>query len=301
MGFRQLYIRTAKKIKLRNEQLVIVKEEEEIALPLEDLSTILLEDPNTVITARCLTKMSEYGVSMVLCNESYMPSTQILPLNVYYNQVATFKLQMEVKASLNEKLWQKIIKKKIENQAKIVELTTKDVTVEKALIEFSKNVLSNDKDNREGISARMFFKELYGDDFIRFGSGSITSALNYGYSILHASITRQAICCGLNTNIGIWHDSSKNAYNLASDFIEPFRPIVDYYIFWNIDKIRIPLDKDVRREMINLLNASVKMGDRSYKIEYAISLTIQSYIKAIQQKDSSLLLLPEMVEQNFYE
>lgn len=299
MGFRQLYIKTAKHLKLNNGNIEIIKEDDNITLPLEDINTIFLEDPNTTITSRLLSSLSEYGISMIICNHTYLPSTHILPYNKHYLQSKHLKLQINSSNIFNNNLWKKIISSKILNQSKVIEYTTNDENTIKSLINYIKNIKVGDKDNKEAISARIFFSNLYGNDFIRFGSSSISSALNYGYSILHGCVVRNLSYLGINTNLGIWHESETNAYNLASDLIEPFRPIIDYYVFWNQDKIFNPLSKDIRMDFINILNNTILFDNKECTIEYSINKMCCSYINALENNNFELIKLPTIIQQKF--
>lgn len=297
MGFRQIYIKTAKELRLKNLNLHIIKSDNQIEIPLEDISTIFLEDPYTNITVRLITTLADYNISMILCNHTYMPSSQILPFQKHYLQTKNLKLQINSTSSFDNNLWKKIITKKIENQLSVVKYTSMNEHTILMLENYSKSVKVGDKDNREGISARIFFTSLYGEDFIRFGSSSISSALNYGYSILHGAIVRYLSFLGLNTCFGIWHNSETNAYNLASDLIEPFRPIIDYFVYWNSDIIFDPLSKDVRMELINILNRYMLIDNKECTVEYCIKKVCDSYLNALQENDYGLLLLPDIITQ----
>lgn len=298
MGFRQVYIKTANELRLKNNNLLIIKKDENIELPLEDISTIFLEDPYTIITSMLLTELSEYSISMIICNKTFMPSTHILPYNKHYLQSKNISLQINATTIFNNNLWKQIIYKKIENQLKVVQFTScEEITILK-LNSYLKTIKVADKDNREAIAAKIFFTSLYGEEFIRFGTSSITSALNYGYSILHGAIVRNLTSIGLNTCFGIWHDSNLNAYNLASDLIEPFRPIIDYYVYWNKDSIYNPLDKNIRLDLINILNNYMLFEGKECTIEYCINKCCSSYLNALQHNDFTLLKLPTIISQN---
>lgn len=299
MGFRQVYIKSAKELRLDNENIRIIKQDSEIKLPLSDISTIFLEDPNTMISSRLLSELASFSISMIMCNEKYLPSSQVLPINSSYNSVYVLKLQLGQTSILKNNLWKRIIKQKIYNSKRVIELTNVDANAVNLLEQYYHKVKTGDPDNCEGIAAKIFFKSLYGDDFVRFGSSNISLALNYGYSIIHGCVVRQLISSGLNTYLGIWHNSNKNYYNLASDLMEPFRVIVDYYVYWNIDKLDNPLPFNLRKDLIDLLNKEVMIDSKNYKIEYAIGLVCQSYIACLESNNANLLKLPEIKEVDF--
>ncbi|MDD3392993.1 MAG: type II CRISPR-associated endonuclease Cas1 [Bacilli bacterium] len=294
MGYKHLLIKKCFKLSLKNNSLCIQKEENEdtVVIPLEDISDILIEDPKTILTARLLTECSKNGITCYLCDEKYNPNTQIVPYNVHYNHLGVFRKQMSLPNEIKQKLWQKIVASKISNQCLVESFTMNDERIIDMLSNYSKSVKINDKDNREGISSKVYFTSLFGDDFIRFGNSPISNALNYGYTIICGAIIRCLTLYGLNTYIGIWHSSDQNAFNLASDFIEPFRPIVDYYCYWNIDKIEFPLSSDNRKELIMLLNHKIRINNKLCTIDYAIETVAKSYLKVLDTKNENDLILP---------
>ena len=297
MGYRQVYIKSADKLSLMQENIRVLRSNgEELLLPISDISYILIEDPNTILTTCLITKLSESGVSLVLCDSSYLPAAQVLPINTYFNQSRILKLQVTSSKELDDEIWKKIIYQKITNQALCIEFTTTNQPLINTFHQYASSVTPGDAENREGTTSKMFFRELYGSEFVRFGSSSISSALNYGYSILHSSIVRHLASYGLNTCIGVWHDSDQNAFNLASDFIEPFRPVVDLYVYWNLDKIQTPLSKEVRKDLINILNADIIIDNKVTKVENAINVVVLSYIKCLENNSTKYLLLPQLMD-----
>jgi CRISPR-associated protein Cas1 len=302
MGYKQIYIRKSHKLSLKNNSLCILKnanDVEEIFIPLEDISTILIENPFTVITARLLTECSKYGITTYLCNEEYLPNTQILPLNEYYNQLAVYNMQISINKNLKTKIWQKIVKSKIKNQKIVLSFTSNIEDAIKMLEEYEKKVKLNDIDNREGIASKVYFQSIFGQEFIRFAVNNVSNALNYGYTILNNSIVRTLILHGFNTYIGIWHQSDKNAFNLASDFIEPFRPIVDYFCYWNENFLDFPLSPSNKKKLISLLNTKISINNKICSIDYAIDEVIKSFLKVLETNEIEQLLLPEIIGVNF--
>lgn len=239
-------------------------------------------------------------MTLFLCDNKYLPNTQILPLNTHYNQLGVYNKQISLAETNKAKLWQKIIKAKIHNQKMVISFTSNTEDDLFMLERYERTVKLNDSDNREGIASKVFFTSLYGEDFIRFSSSHISTALNYGYTILHSSIVRSLVVYGFNTYLGIWHDSNQNAYNLASDFIEPFRPIVDYYCYWKQDSIENPLSIDTRKELIDLLNKKVLIDNKTCTVEYAIEIVVKSYANYLDTRNISSLLLPEIIGLDFY-
>ena len=129
---------------------------------------------------------------------------------------------------------------------------------------------------------------MFGSDFIRFYDDAINAALNYGYTIIASAIIRNLAVYGLNTYLGIHHNSKINNFNLAYDFLEPYRSIVDKFVYDNKDDITLPLSFEFRKKLINLLNKEVMHQNKNYTLEYSIGLIIKSYIKSFSTGDIKL-------------
>lgn len=298
MSYRCIYIRTAEKISLRDNNLVVKKEEREVLVPLEDISIILLEDQKSVVTTRLIAALSEHYIGLIVCDESYKPVSLTLPLAMHYKQLKVFGLQMNVKKPLNSQLWELIIKRKIINQRKVLELTNQDQFAIDKLIELEKSVKSGDKGNIEAYAAKVFFNSLYGKFFKRrqMVEDEINSALDYGYTILATNLSRLLTMYGFNTILGIHHFSMTNNFNLSYDLVEPYRPLVDYTVYTLLDELAYPLPLNIREELIRILVKPIRLDNKNYLVEFAMEEMVLSYIKVLEQSRSDYLLLPEILE-----
>ncbi len=294
MGFRQIYIKEAKKLSTSDNCLDIIKGEgkTDVSFPLEDLDLIFVEDPNVVVTSRLLSQLSKYGISMIFCGPNYLPATITVPMNGHYLQSSLLDLQLKLLPSKKNKFWETIIKAKINNQMKVLENTNNDVETFLRLKEYCSQVKFGDEKNMEGQAAKEYFKALFGSDFIRFSDTAISSALNYGYSILTGAIIRTVAFAGLNDNLGIWHHSSQNANNLSCDLVEPFRPIVDYCVYNNLNSLTLPLSMEIRKKLVNLLNYYVLVDGKKYQVSYAISLLVNDYVNYLKDGDIEHVKMP---------
>ena len=146
----------------------------------------------------------------------------------------------------------------------------------------------------EGTAASLYFKTLYGEDFLRHDSDLINDILNYGYAVIRASIARYLAIYGFEPSLGIFHHSELNAFNLADDLIEPYRPLVDLYAFRHIDSDKEFLTKEMRRDLVQLLNDDIMSGKETHGVNYAIERTVQSLSRCYEE-DSEMLLLPELL------
>ena len=163
------------------------------------------------------------------------------------------------------------------------------------LSKYVKEVTIGDETNREGLAAKIYFRSLFGSEFIRFYDDPINAALNYAYQIVKSSIIRTLSIYGLNSYLGINHKSKVNNFNLVYDLIEPFRAIVDLYVYKIKDNLTLPLSFDVRKDLVNILNISVTSNNKKCTLEYSIELLVISYIKALSTGEVSLTF-PRVIE-----
>lgn len=288
MGYRQVVIKKSDKIRFGDNQLIIEKEGMDTKIPIEDVNFVLLEDSTTIITARLLAEFGKNSISLIVCDEKYNPTSILYPYNYHFKQLEVFNNQLQLTEKIKAILWQNIVKKKIENSIKVIEMTTKDEDLLLKLNEFLNEVKENDETNREGLTAKMYFRSIFGSNFIRFYDDKINAALNYGYTIIATAIIRNLAVFGLNTYLGIHHNSKINNFNLAYDFLEPYRCLVDKYVYDNAEKLTYPLSFSTRKDLVNLLNKEVIHQNKKFTVEYSIGLIIKSYIKSFSTGEITL-------------
>lgn len=293
MGFRQVYVTKALKLSFADNSIIIDKDKEtSFNIPLEDLDVVFIEDPSTIITTRLLNELAKKGVAMISCGPDYLPSSICIPFNGYYKQSGMLSLQIELLPSKKNKLWETIIKSKIGNQMNVLKATTNNTIAYESMAGYIKNVKFGDENNMEGVAAKCYFKALFGQDFIRFGETPVSAALNYGYSIFAGLLIRDCAYNGLNGNLGIWHNNVQNANNLAYDLLEPFRAVVDYYVYNNLERLTIPLSKEVRKDLINLVNYYVQVKDKKYQVYYAMNMLVNDFMKYLSCGDINVISTP---------
>ena len=294
MGYRQVIIKKSEKINFKDNQLVITKDNIQSKVPLEDISFVLIEDSTTIITTRLLAEFGKNAISLIVCDEKYEPTSIMYPYNYHFKQLNVFNNQIQTPEIIKKELWNLIVKRKIENSIKVLEMTSKEECPISILTSYLDEVIDGDIKNREGLAAKLYFRSLFGNKFIRFYDDAVNSALNYGYTIITSSIIRNLAVYGLNTYLGLHHNSKINNYNLAYDLIEPYRCIVDKFVYDNQSQITYPLTFEFRKKLINLLNKEVLHNNKRYTIEYSIGLLIKSYIKTISTGEL-LLDLPTII------
>lgn len=299
MEYRNLFVANPARLSVQREQLVI-EQAEKFSIPLEDISSLLIESRQVVLTAHALSALAEHGVTVFLCDDKHLPNCQILPINQYCRQRKLLVAQCEMGKPLKKQLWQRIVSQKIRNQAQCLRLSGKDGAED--LQKLAERVLSDDSDNREAVAAAFYFPRLFGEDFSRGSDDPRNAALNYGYAILRGGIARNLVIHGLEPCIGIHHRSELNNFNLADDLIEPFRPVVDLYVAQNFSDEDVVLTTAQKAELFNLTNYLVKQAGKSYRVMLSIGRTCTALANSILEQ-RLLLELPELLplEQYRYE
>ena len=217
-----------------------------------------------------------------------MPSVMIQSMNSNNLQGETLRNQIACGEVLKKQLWKQVVESKIKNQATLLNSIGEDGNVLKP---FYSNVRSGDVDNREGIAARIYFKHLFGDNFVRDKDElGINALLNYGYSILRAATCRAIVSSGLLPAIGIYHHHRSNAFPLADDLMEPFRPFVDGVVYDLAKRKKTELCKDVKGELISVLYADTMFEKIKRPLSVGLSMTTASMVKCLSKEISTLSL-----------
>ena len=296
MTWRSLLISKGGKLSLHQQQMLIQQEGNEFTVPLEDIAIVVVESRETVITLPLLSAFGLYGITLLSCDEQFLPCGQWLPFNQYYRQLKTLKLQLETSLPLKKQLWQRIVQQKIRNQAKVLSLCQHQEK-SKRLLQLANLVKSGDKDNLEAQSAIIYFSGLFGAHFRRKEEdNAINIHLNYAYTVVRSAVARSLVLYGWLPQLGLFHHSELNAFNLADDFIEPFRPLIDLLV-WNLlekgllSQSLSPLSK---QRLIKILHHQMCFNQEKVSVLTAIDKTIASLQIALIQKNATLLQLPEI-------
>lgn len=292
MSWRSVIITQPTKLSVQNRQLKITQEEE-CTIPIEDISSIVLETPQISISSKAMSIIAANKVVMYTCDDKHLPNGVFIPFATHSRELKVLKSQLNQTESFKKRCWQLIIIQKILNQVEVLKLCNRNSMIS-CLELMSKRVNSGDTENREAIAAKEYFKSLFGNNFSRNYDDIYNVSLNYGYSIIRGAIARTIVSYGYLPSYGIHHKNELNNYNLVDDFIEPFRPVIDLWVKTNITD-DMEFDKYVRAELVNLLNADVKIQGKIQSVNNAINVMISSYTTAITQNDYKKLELPEIL------
>lgn len=249
-----LFFSTPFCLSLRNNQMIInTKEMPEMqrSVPIEDIGFVILEHQQTNITLPLLNALSDNNVAVIFCGDNFMPNAMLMNLDSNKTQGESYRAQIEASEPLKKGLWKQIVEAKIRNQAALLNKLGKNG---ERLKPYYTNVKSGDSDNREGVAAKIYWGELFGEDFIRSREGvEPNNMLNYGYTLLRAAVARSLMGSGLFPAFGIFHRNRYNAFPLADDIMEPYRPYVDEIVFDLYANGERKLTKDVKSQLLRLL------------------------------------------------
>lgn len=281
-------------LSLKNLQMVISRKEsgDVVTRPIEDLGCVVLENQMISVTLPLLNELVKNNVAVVLCDNRMMPSSMLQSLDSNTTQAESWKDQLSATEPAKKQAWKQIIEAKIRNQAAVLDLYGKDSSILRPLY---MNVKSGDADNREGIAAKIYWNALMGNGFRRERVGeSPNSMLNYGYSILRAAVARALLGSGLLPNLGIFHRNRYNAFPLADDIMEPYRPFVDSVVYEIYFAGCEDLTTKTKAELLRVLTSDVQVGKLMRPLQIALTLTTSSLAK-YYAGEVKKLSLPELV------
>ena len=295
MAFRTVLIEKAVRVNLDLNNIVVRYEEEDYWIHLDEISTIIFDDPRCNVSLRLLSKLCEKGINVLFTNESHMPIGGLVTLYNHSRAVKKIMVQQSWQESEKIFLWTKIVKAKITAQIDTLQILNKN---EKLLVmqKLLNEVQEGDINNREGIASRTYFKALFGDQFKRFNEDIINYCLNYIYQIIRSKISQEIIACGYLSSIGICHKSEYNTFNLADDFIEPFRPIVDFFVYkiLQTDEENY-LTPNLKKELTNIVNEKIFYNNCEYKINVVIQFYVQNLLSFLETGEINKIAFPNLI------
>lgn len=295
MSWRVVYISEAEEIKLYLDNLKVIKGEQEVLIPLSDIHTIVVDNHRTVVTGRLMNKLAEYHILLIFCDESHHPNVFSLGLYSHYRVYGVLYKQINWSDEAKGRMWQRFVQIKIRNQASLLEYLEKDQNIVNRLRTLANHVEFEDRTNREGHAAKLYFNELFGDSFQRMRGSvdPVNAALNYGYIVLRACVARSVVAHGLHPAFGIGHRNQFNAFNLVDDCMEVFRPVIDFWVAMTIKNENDYLTWEIKQQLIRRLSSKILIDGQRQTVLNAIDLFVQSFIKAMNENNDKLLVYPE--------
>lgn len=263
----------------------------------KDVAVLCLEHHTTTLSVAVLRALAEVGAAVLVTDSRHLPCAMQLPLAA--TGLDAGRLRQQIALDGSEKrgaLWQHLVSAKLLNQAHALRNLQRNGALR--LERLSTQVQHGDKSNAEGQGARHYWNNLFPESFRRYKAGAedpLNIRLNYGYAILRAMIARALVSAGLNGTLGLGHCNAGNAFNLADDFIEPYRFLVDFHVADDADtwSETMPFDSTAKRALLGFVQCTVRIGGKEMRLHAAIDATIASFVRILEGKSTEALLLPE--------
>jgi CRISPR-associated protein Cas1 len=252
---RTLYFGNPAYLSTKNEQIIISfpDDKQDRTVPIADIGMLVLENQQITITNGLLSKLTDRKVAVITCNAHHLPDGLLLPMHGHTKQVERVRHQLNASLPLKKNLWQQTVTAKIENQHALLKEKGKS---SKRMEYLARNVNSGDSGNHEAQAAAIYWQTLFDIPDFNKGQAGIppNNLLNYGYAILRGIIARALVSSGLLSNVGIWHHNKYNAYCLADDIMEPYRPFVDLVVSHIVETEDCydVLTVDLKRELLTI-------------------------------------------------
>lgn len=282
MSWRTVIIDSQSKLDYKMGYLV-VRENQTHRVLLDEIATLVIENPAVSLTGILIEALTEKKIKVIFCDSKRNPVAELIPHHGCHDCSGKIRMQMGWKQDIKSIVWQDIISEKIRKQTEF--LTDIGKQKEAALLtSYIGQVELLDATNREGHAAKVYFNALFGMDFTRSADNPINAALNYGYSLILSTFNREIAANGYLTQLGIFHNNMFNHFNLACDFMEPFRIIVDRTVY---DMMPTKFEKDEKHSLWRILEQTVVIEEQHQSVSNAMKIYTKSVLDAINGNDLS--------------
>ena len=283
MSWRTIVITKRAKLDLQL-GFMVVRGEDTTKVALNEIAVVLIESTAVSLTTSLLAELTKRKVKVIFCDVKRNPSSELVSYYGSHDTSNKIRKQIAWRQNTKEAVWTEIVSEKIRKQKELLELLGKEEA--ELLSSYLQQIAWNDETNREGHAAKVYFNALFGLDFTRTEDNLINAALNYGYSIILSSFTREIVANGYITQLGLLHDNMFNQFNLASDLMEPFRPLVDKCV------LGMKLEQFEHEEkmwLVDILNQEVQIDGKIQYVSNAIKIYCKSVFDALNEDDSALV------------
>ena len=293
MAWRGLHLSRASRLSLADGQIVIAQDDGEVRLAIEDVAYVVIDTPQASLTSALLSACMEAGVALIVTDPTHVPSGVMLPFHRHHRQAGIAQMQIATSQPLRKRIWQSVVRSKLTNQASVLESLGRPGAP--PLREMARQVDSGDPGNVEARGARAYWASLWVEFRREDDEDRRNMMLNYGYAVVRSGVARALVAGGFLPAFGIWHASASNAFNLADDLVEPFRPFVDRLAWQTAGQgapSRTALSVEDRRTMASVLLAEARIGDETTTLLLAAERAAESLVKAMEHGSAALLQLP---------
>ena len=278
MSFRTVLITKKSKLSYKDNFLLIQGDDINM-VHLSEINTVIIESNMVQLSAYLLSQLSKNKIKLIICDDRHNPTAEMVPYYANFNTSKKIFSQFKWSEEFKKVLWTSIVSNKIKNQALL--LQNIDMTRAGILYDYLQEVELDDSTNREGHSAKVYFNTLFGLDFTRDKVCDVNMALDYGYTIILSAFNRTISSFGYLNQMGIKHKNEYNFFNLGCDLMEPFRVIVDEYVYNNRERI---FDTDYKHDLVQLLNKNINYCDKNMVLTNAINIFVLNALRAMDEK-----------------
>lgn len=296
MGWRSVMITQPAYLSLGLNALQIRQGEQQLQVPLEDLSVLVIDNPQVTLTSQLLSACAENRINVITVGQDHHPNGVYLPFLPHSRALKVMRAQLALSAPARKQLHRQLIQQKIRNQAAALNAVDESKAA-RHLSNMASKVRSGDEGNREGQAAQLYFRALFGSGFSRPQDRFYNAALNFSYAILRATLARTLVSFGFLPAFGLFHQSEQNAFNLADDLIEPFRPFADHHVRQRYrEEPERDLNRDDKATFVGLLHQDISLNSHAKSgactLLAAIESCISSLTRAITATGKPQLALP---------
>ncbi len=289
MSFRTVVITSKCKLSYKS-GFLIYRGECVKTIHLSEIGTLIIDSTAVVITTYLICELNKNKIKIIFCDENSNPISEVIPYYGSHNTSKRVFEQINWNEIFTEIVWTKIIEKKLENQRDF--LKKHDLGSFETLDRYIDELEILDTTNREGLGAKIYFRELFGSDFSRDIKDNVNSALNYGYTVLLSNFNKEIVSKGYLTQIGMKHSNQFNYFNLSCDLMEPFRCVVDEIVYNNKEKI---FDHDYKMLLVDMLNKKFMYNGSSQYFSAIIAQYVNNVFGVINSREINDLIFGELL------
>ena len=280
MGWKIIEIESEEHVNLYLNNLYIKRPRGKILINLNDIDTLIIKNTRTVITIRLINALARSNINVIFMDNMHEPNSYLLPINGHHNSLKILEKQLSWTKTYKGIIWKEIVANKIYNQKELIKSNKANKTLINYFEKIIKEVRPYDVTNREGHAAKVYWNNIFEMDFVRDQKSTryttINAMLNYGYSIIRSLVIRSIIKKGLDTRISLFHKSFNNFFALASDLMEPLRPLVDKIAYKN--KNSSNFDYQIKDDLIGILEVRIKVQGKEHYLNNAVDICVDNLI-----------------------
>ena len=283
MGWRTIVVNTHSKLSYKNNHLIFKDASRTELIHLSEVDILLLETTDIVLSTMLIKRLVDENILVIFCDDKRLPTAYLMPYYGRHDSSLQLSRQIAWNEDVKAEIWTTIIAQKILNQAFYLG-SCGFLEKSQSVIDLYHGLNLFDPSNREGHAARIYFNTLFGNDFNREQDSDINAALDYGYTLILSMFAREIVLSGCMTQFGLKHANQFNQFNLASDIMEPFRPIIDRIVYENRNSSFVK----IKRELFTIFSDTFHYNDKDMYLSNIISDYTKKVIQALNQPEKGV-------------